>query len=251
MARKAYIAIIASMLLVSLMPIAHAQQGPLGVQADLLHTSKDVRGNLLPHFAENPSTGIGMSAEYPIGLAVFSGSINTTTTRLWSNDQVQDGTNGHTSIVVAAKRRIDKVHLSAQHMYMHTSMPSKQDHFQNDKYETLLKATLAASSTRKPYIFIGFLAPAHIPIEEMIGMGGVGLATRTQVQQNMAITTDTAIATTLVNVGQEPETTLRSKIALEIEPRDAVKLQVGFNLFQDMQRKKYYTWGNVGVSYAF
>ena len=134
---------------------------------------------------------------------------------------------------------------------MHTSMMGKRDFFQGAMYETLLKAEVATAGAQKPYVFAGFITPAYIPIEEIIGMGGVGLATHTPIHQQVALRTDSSIATTLLKIGRGQETVLQSNLALEIEPREATKLQVGFNLFQDMRRKEYHTWWSMTASYTF
>ena len=82
MARKMSVVIIATIALLSI--AVHAQQNSIETQVGLLHASKSVAGNLLPQISEDPSSGIGISAKYPIGLAAFGGGFSTATTRLWN-----------------------------------------------------------------------------------------------------------------------------------------------------------------------
>ena len=254
MIRKTWcIAIVASMLL-SLMSIVHAR--PIELEAGLQHSSKDATESILPRFSERPGTRGQIVARYPIGLTVFSGSISTTVHA--QNDQGQsmgdmESMNGHTNISFGAKRKIDAMplNLSVQYMYMHTNTKMSQSHFRGNAYETVLKAELTTSA-QKPYIFLGLITPdAYIPVTEGIGLGGIGLSTETPVHKNVTICTNSSIATTMLNIGMEQETVLQSSIELKVKPQDAVKIGIGFNLFQDVRREKYCTWWGINGSYTF
>lgn len=230
------------------MPIAHAQQGPLAVQAETLYSTMDVTGNILPHFQNTPSIGGKIQAEYPVGLATFRGGISTAMAPPWNKGQGEEMTTGHSSFFAAAERRIEAVTLSAQHMYMHTNGG-------NDGYEIVLKAQFDASEERKPYVFMGLITPAQIPIEEMMGLGGIGLSTYTKIYKGVDLKTDSFIATTLLKSGgigkKVEETVLKTKIALATQPQSGTTVEIGLNVYQDIRREKYYTWWSASATHRF
>ena len=244
--RFAIATIIVAVLLLSLMPIAHAQQGPLEVQANVRYARTDAMGYLIPHFSETPAFGGGVSAKYPIGLSAFSGGINTTMTQMMANSQKSGMPTGNTGIFVKAERHLHPAHLSAQTTYMHTGM-------EYNVYETILKARLDTAK-QKPYVFLGFITPTDIPIEKIFGMGGVGISTYTELHENLALCTDSSIATTILNINGEEKmqkTVLRGKVALETNIQESTKLEMGFNIFQYVQKREYTTWWNVRAIHTF
>ena len=255
MVRKLFVAIIAiasAILLLSLMP-AHAQQGPAEREVGLLHNTKDVVGSLMPHVQKSPGTGIKAAVRYPIGLAAFSGGFKTATTRLWTSGYNETGMiTGHTSIFAIAERHLHPMHVSAQVIYMHKSMPTKRDFFQDDSYTYVLKAEYAKAKTHKPFVFVGMLTPAYVPIQKVIGMGGLGVVTHTEITPSAAIHTNSSIATTLLQVGwKESKTMARSHITLELQLQQTTKVQIGFNVINDLTNEEYHTWWSAGIAQTF
>ena len=256
MSQKIFTAILIAVLVMCLMPIAYAEYAvDVGAQVSLVYAGRNTAGNILPRFTENPGSGVALLVKHPADIpngGLTAGISGVYTHRsLWDSSNLnQDSTTGYTSAFIAVDRNFGMVHLSAQQRYLHVNVSNKQDFFQDDAYETLLKAEFIVSQ-QKPYVFIGLITPAYVPIREAIGMGGIGITTHTAIHRYVAIHTDSSIATTLLNFNREQETVAKVEFALETEPSNLTRIRAGFNMYQDIRRKEYYTWWDLTASYTF
>ncbi|MCY4576927.1 MAG: hypothetical protein OXB96_00630 [Candidatus Kaiserbacteria bacterium] len=244
--------IIAVALLLLWLPVqAHATPT---IEGSFMYNSKDVMGHLIPHLSDHPSSGMTLLLDHPVGIpdGGLTAGISGVSVQRWQDTGVHgDAVSGHTSAFVGVHWHTGIVHLSAQERYMHAMSPNNRDFFQGDAYETLLKAGLTVSDNPKPYLFLGMVQSAYVPVDKAIGIIGAGLATRTAVHPLIAINTESSIATTLFNFNFEKETFAKMKAALAFNFSDAAEIEAGLNIHHDLLREEYHSWWSVRASYAF
>ena len=233
-------------------PSAYANSGGIDMQANILYTSENAGGSLLPHFLGSPGFGgkIAMAHSAVNGVD-YNVSLNSVQSYLQDR---QSSLTGHTGLSVSAGTKAGITYLSARQSYMHVSQESS-DFYQDDMYETILKAELL-NSTQKPYIFGGLVIPAYVPAEKVLGLSGFGLINHIPVYNGVGwdtgIHVDTYIATSVFNINREQETIVRSRIALQAQTKgDPLEVDLGLNLFQDVQRKKHNIWWDFRFSFQF
>lgn len=269
---KKFFSILFAALIQCLLPLAHADSTNAGstdittvgntnidVRADILYTGENAGNSILPHFLDSPGFGGKLSIENSTGTVDWNIALSSMQSNAPAH--MQDGKNdllhGHTGVSLGVGGEIGIARISAQQSYMHTDKGSV-DFFQGDRYETLLKAGFASlvDSAQKPYLLAGLIVPAYVPVEEIIGMGGFGFVTHTPVYNGIAwsvgIHTDSSIATSLLNINHEQETVVQSRVAMQTQIQNSpLKIDLGFNFFQDVQRKEYKTWWDFNLSYLF
>lgn len=242
------------------LPLAHANSADAqaeahvnstDVQADMFYATENTAGSILPHFLNNPGFGGGVSVAHSTDVIDFNASFRSIQTYLRNR---QSSLNGHTGLSVGIGKKVSVAYLSARQSYRHTAQ-GNDDFFKEDMYETVLKAELA-SGTQRPYIFAGLMVPAYVPIEQVIGMGGFGFMNHIPIYSgvgwNTGIHTNTFIATSLLSVGRESETVMRSRVAVQTQIESIpLKVDLGFHLFQDIQREEYKIWWDIILSYSF
>ncbi len=250
---KKFFSILFALLLQCLLPLAYADSinvNSTNVRADLLYSDANVGGSILPHFLSGPAFG-GKLSLHSTGATDLSAALSSMQTR--SQDGEGDLT-GHTGFSIGIGQKVGIAYLSARQSYMHTAQGAT-DFFQDDMYETLLKAELA-NSAQKPYLFSGLIVPAYVPVEKMVGMGGFGFKTHTPVYNDAAwgggLHTNTSFATSLFNINREQETIMRTRVALQLQSKSSpLEIDFGFNFFQDIRREEHQIWWDLALSYLF
>lgn len=231
------------------------------VQTGVLYTTENTGGSLLPHFLNSPGRGGKMSIGYMSSTLDFDAGLSIMPNYSQTQED-QTGPTGHTGISVGIGKKVDtaigSVYLSARETYAHIAQDGV-DFYQDDRYETILKAELANNAQQKPYVFAGLIVPAYVPIEQMLGMAGLGFAGHLPTYDgelcNMGILVNTSVGTSLFNIEREPETVTRTRIALQTQMKVMpLEIDFGFNIFQKLRQKDEYKvkiWWDVGLSYLF